>query len=328
MLSRIELGFIAVAVAVHVGGLYGATLFPSENLLRARKGTVDAPMDFEFEPRVKEREDLSDEFVTDDQQQAAARVNAPYNPDEPTRARRNAGLRGRGASGTDGVPSEDGTEGLGEGGGEDPDPGSTPDPNEWGPSDAEGIPGIDRPIWEDPSLLALDSRGAPAETKAPKGKQVTAASVNKALKAELLKNDKKLGLGLPAAGTVASIFKAAVESSDAPGNATASYTVALGPGGKVKSIKFNSASAGNSSTWEGIARTVKGALASQKLNLSGDWARGAVIAIAVTSKIKMPSGSEVGAGLEFSLEQKFDVADIGARPTRVVSVGADASPVN
>lgn len=328
MLSRIELGFLAAAAAVHVGALYGATLFPSENLLTARKGTIDTPMEFDFEPRVQEREDLSDEFVTDDQQQSAARVNAPYNPDEPARARRNAGLRGRGASGTDGVPSPDGTEGLGEGGGEEPDPGSDPNPNEWGPTDGEGIPGIDRPIWEDPELLALDTRGAPAETKLPKGKRVDAASVNKSLKGEILKNDKKLGLGFPAGGTVASIFKAAVEGSDAPGNSTASFTVALGPGGKVKSIKFNSASAGNASTWEGIARTVKGALASQKLNLSGDWARGAVIAIAVTSKIKMPSGSEVGAGLEFSLEQKFDVADIGARPTRVVSVGHDSSPVN
>ncbi len=327
MLSRVELGFLATALIAHAGALYGATLFPSENLLTLRKGTAQTPLEFEFEPRTREQEVLSEDFVTD-AQQAAARVNAPYNPDEPARARRNGGLRGRGAAGTNGVPTEYGTEGLGDGGGEDPDPGSDPNPNDWSEPDPEGIPGIDRPIWEDPTLLAVDSRGAPAETKLPKGKRVDSKSVNNSLAAEIRKNDKKLGLGLPAAGTVASIFKAAVEGSDAPGNATASYTVALGPGGKVKSIKFNSASAGNQSTWEGIARTVKGALASQKLNLSGDWSRGAVIAIAVTSKIKMPSGSEVGAGLEFSLEQKFDVADIGARPTRVVSVVPDASPVN
>lgn len=328
MLSRVELGFLAAAAVAHAGALYGATLFPSENLLTARRGTVTQALEFEFEPRDREREVVTDDFVTDDAQRAAARVHAPYNPDEPLRAKRNAGLRGRGAAGTDGVPSDDGTEGPGQGGGEDPDPGSNPDPNEWGPSDEEGIPGIDRPLWANPDLLALDTRGAPAETKAPKGKTVDAASVNKSLKGEILKNDKKLGLGFPAGGTVASMFKAAVEGSDAPGNATASYTVALGPGGKVKSIKFNSASAGNASTWEGVARTVKGALAGTKLNLTGDWARGAIIAINVTSKIKMPSGSEVGAGLEFSLEQKFDVADIGARPTRVVSVSHDASPVN
>ena len=319
--------FFGLAALAHVGGLYAATLFPSYNLLALEKGRPEQSIQFEFEPRKERAVDASSVQPVS---ALGARVSTPVNPDQPVEAKRNAGTGGTGRAGTNGVETSDGTDSGGDGGtGNEPNPGNQPEDNGWGPTEEEGIPGLgDKPIYMDPSLVAFDTRGAPAQTVAPKEKTATAASVNKGLKDVLREKDKKLGLGLPAAGTVASIFKATVEGSDAPGNAKASYTVALGPGGKVKSVKFNQASAGNSATWEGVARSVKAALASQKLNLTGDYVRGAIIQISVVSKMQMPSGAEVDAGLKLSLTQSFDVADIGAKPVRVVQVSPSATPVN
>jgi hypothetical protein len=126
---------------------------------------------------------------------------------------------------------------------------------------------------------------------------------------------------------VASIFRAAVQASDTPSDARATFAVALGPGGKVRSVKFISASAGSASQWEAIAATVKASLNAQKLALTGDYAKGANISIGVQSKMTMPSGAKPGAGIEASLTQKFDVADIGAKPVRVVTASHSASPV-
>jgi hypothetical protein len=328
MITRVEGIFLGVAAAAHIVALYSATLFPNVNRLLVEHGTTPTALEFEFESTpAKERLEV-EELEDAPTQVGGRRIDAPVNPDEPERAKRRAGLKGRGAAGTNGVDSEDGTEGPGDGGGEEPDPGSKQNPDEWSDPDADGPPGPGDSTWMGQYVASLGDRGAPAETQTPKARTADAKSVNKALKDELRKNDKKLGLGLPAAGTIASIFKATVQGSDAPNTANASFAVVLGPGGKVQSVKFISASAGTNATWESVARTVKAALASQKLTLTGDYVRGANIAINVTSKMQMPSGAKVGAGLELSLTQSFDVADIGSSPVRVVAASASATPIN
>jgi hypothetical protein len=328
VITRVEAIFLGVAAAAHVAALYGATLFPNVNRLLIDHGTTPTALEFEFESRpVEERLDV-EEIEETPTQLGGRRIDAPVNPDEPERAKRRGGLKGRGAAGTNGVDGPDGDEGPGDGGGDETDPGSKRSSDDWSDPDADGPPGPGDSAWMGAYVASLGDRGAPAETQTPKARTADAKSVNKALKDEIRKNDKKLGLGLPAAGTVASIFKATVQGSDAPNTANASFSVVLGPGGKVQSVKFLSASAGTNATWEGVARSVKAALASQKLTLTGDYVRGANIAINVVSKMQMPSGAKVGAGLELSLTQSFDVADIGSSPVRVVSASASATPIN
>jgi hypothetical protein len=173
----------------------------------------------------------------------------------------------------------------------------------------------------------MPQTGPKAPTKAPKGKKADRGIANKVINDAVLAEDKKLGLDFPAGGTIASLFRAAVQGSDTPSEATASFAVALGPGGKVRSVTFVSASAGSESQWKAVAATVKAALATRKLTLSGHYAKGANVSVRVLSKMQMPSGNKVGAGLDLSLTQKFDVADIGARPVRVVSASHNATPV-
>lgn len=317
LVSRTELAFMGVAAVLHLGALYGAHLVPQKNLLAEREYAPLDLIEVEVDEKLKKEQDKVEERV---ENVAAANVDRTERTDE-TRTRQS-----RGSSGSARFPGVDGED---TGTGVEPGPGPAIDPSDgFSVPEDPGIPGAGpgREIWRDGKLLALEKAPA-APTEAPKEKLASRDAANETIKDVLRKKDKKLGLDLPAAGTVASIIKAQVQGSDAPGNVSAVFTVKLGPGGTVTSVTVGAISGGNASMWNAIASSAKGAIAARKLNLTEDYKKGAIITVNVQSKIVMPSGSEVGAGLKLSLTQNFDVADIGAKPVRVISAPFSAAPV-
>ncbi len=319
--SAVERWALVLAFVAHAGGIAAARLAPAVNLLAVEHARELDLTEIEVDETVKEDVPWEREVVEPTDRDRA-------DPDRQARLDdpRDKRLRARAATGGTGDPGAEEPTGPGDvvdaPEGAD-DTWSTPEEEGWAP------PGTGRngPIYRDPDLFAMSPDGPPAPSKAPRAKQVDRDAANRVLKDELRKKDKKLGLDLPAAGTVASIFRAAVLASDTPSTARAAFAVQLGPGGAVKAVKFVSSTHGTQAQWEAIAASVKAALNAQKLALTGDYAKGANISVNVQSKMQMPSGAKVDAGLELSLTQTFDVSDIGARPKRVVSASASASPV-
>ncbi len=178
-----------------------------------------------------------------------------------------------------------------------------------------------------------DQGPAPAApTTAPAAKKVDRDKANEILTADVLERNKKLGLNLPAAGTVASILKSVVWASDAPQESKASFQIVLGPDGKVQSVRVGSANGGSAAIWEAVAANLKASLASQSLKLNGDYAKGAIITINVQSKMQMPSGNKSGDPLSLNVGKggpggTFDLADIGARPIRQVLANFNVVPI-
>jgi hypothetical protein len=319
IVSRVELAFIGIATVLHVGALYGAHLFPNKNLLAEREYAALDLIELEVDEKLQKEENHVEQDRVE--QVAAANIDRSDRKDENRSTRQN-----RGESGSARFPGVDGAD---TGTGIEPGPGPI-DPNDgFSTPEDPGIPGAGGPgreIWRDGKLLPLEKAPA-APTEAPKEKLASRDAANDTIKDVLRKKDKKLGLDLPAAGTVASIIKAQVQGSDAPGAVSAVFTVKLGPGGTVNSVTVGAISGGNASMWNAIASSAKGAIAARKLNLTEDYKKGAVITVNVQSKIVMPSGSEVGAGLKLSLTQNFDVADIGASPVRVITAPYSVAPV-
>lgn len=322
---RIERYALVTAIVMHAGGLFATRLFPEVNLLARQHAREVELTDVEIEkediPDVREPEPVDE--VDPDNTQAAAIID-PSITAERRRDRKRAADPSAGGTGDPNAESATGNgEVVDDGTGDGPGEQWSQDDGGWAPP---GV-GTNGPIYQDPSLFELHQPGPAAPKKAPRARKADREIANKILKAELRAKDKQLGLDLPAAGTVASIFRAAVLASDTPATARASFAVALGPGGQVKSVKFISSSAGSAAQWEAIAASVKATLNARKLALTGDYAKGANIAIAVQSKMTMPSGAKVDAGIEASLTQKFDVSDIGAKPVRTVTASHSASPV-
>lgn len=317
LISRAELTFMGVAAVLHIGALYGAHLVPNKNLLAEREYAPLDLIEVEVDQKLEKEQDKEQRV----ENVAAANIDRTQRDDE----NRPRDKRNRGESGTARFPGVDGAD---TGTGIEPGPGPT-DPNDgFSAPDDPGIPGSGpgREIWRDGKLLALEKAPA-APTEAPKEKLADRDAANTTIKDVLRKKDKKLGLDLPAAGTVASIIKAQVQGSDAPGNVSASFIVKLGPGGSVTSVTVGAINGGNASMWNAIAASAKGAIAARKLNLTEDYKKGAIITVNVQSKMAMPSGAEVGAGLKLSLTQNFDVADIGASPVRVITAPFSVAPV-
>lgn len=323
-MKRVELGVLVGAMALHGAGLIVARSIPQlETLSPAlQRPAMLVEVESMEMPIVQRRIDPKVdplEESTDSVDRPAASII------DPSRNRSRTAT-----TGTDGgEPGGDPSEPAGPG---DLMTGEGPEDEGWSVPEGPGGPGRGGPFGPGVSPLAaaiaLRNAAAPAApTTTPKRAKVSRDAANKLIKDELRAKDKKLGLDLPAAGTIASLIKSAVQSSDAPGAATATFQVVLGPGGKVQRVSVLSFAGGAASTYEGIARTVKAALAARKLNLPEDFAKGAIVVVNAKSKMQMPSGAEVGAGLKLSLTQTFDVADIGASPVRVVAVSFSSKPI-
>jgi hypothetical protein len=325
IVSKAEALFLGAAILVHAGGIGIASTLPAIDWLAAldkkpldvveveidlptwkenpeRRASVETRPAPRMGERIDERTDPSRPFRPEDRDRAASPGDVDVDPGAPTGP--GEVVMGPGGPGDDwSVPPGD------EGGG-------------WGPTGPARPP-----IWMQPGIMRFGEPSPAAATTAPKAPKADRDIANKVVNEELRKKDKKLGLDLPAAGTVASLVKSAVWASDTPTTSAATILVTLGPTGKVKTVRVMSFAGGDNASWQAIAATVKSSLAARQLNLTEMYEKGAAITVNVQSKVKMPSGSEVGAGLELSLTQSFDVSDIGAKPIRLVTASFSASPI-
>lgn len=332
ILSKVEIAVVVLAVGAHGAGIAVARSLPKLSYA----GTHFDPLGFmEVDTAELPKAVLPDqpELVVkqpDKQEptEEAPREDSPASATTETRVATNRASRGSTSDNATGDPTEEPGEngtGPGEGPVADSEDGGWSAPGSNDPPGLPGAPGIGGIA----ARIAIDNSTAPAApTTTPKAKKVDRYAATRVLKDELRKQDKALGLDLPAAGTIASLIKSAVQGSDAPGDSKASFVVTLGPGGKVVSVTVASMAGGSSGTWEAIAKMVQAQLKTMKLNLPEDYAKGAIVQVNAVSAMKMPSGANPGDGIKLSLTQNFDVADIGASPVKVVKVSFSSKPVN
>ncbi|HTJ84774.1 MAG TPA: hypothetical protein VL400_23810 [Polyangiaceae bacterium] len=322
MSGRSELAFFGVAVALHLGGLGVARAFPNLNPLTIDRHAAVDVVEVEIPDLPK--------TITEDR-----RIEDPRLPPDPDR--RDVAMRTEDRPlrhSTNPNPSAPTTEGPTTEGGATTEPGpqlTQPDGDtDWGAPEGGSWapPGLGKggPIYNTGDLMAMGKAPA-APTAAPRAAAIDPKLPSNLINDAILKKDRELGLDLPAAGNVKNALVAATLASDAPADSRASFVVSLSPDGKVTGVKFVSASAGSADTWTRVAAAAKSALAAQKFALNERFSKGATISVNVLSKMQMPSGAKVGSGIELSLTQHFDVADIGAKPVRAVSGSATATPI-
>lgn len=180
------------------------------------------------------------------------------------------------------------------------------------------------PLGFDPAAIG---NGVAARTTTDKTEKVGVDKANEVLQEQLHEKDKKLGLILPAAGTVASTVKSAVWGSAVPEKSQGTIVVTLGPDGSVTGVKVAGMAGGTAGDWESIAANVKAALSAKTLTLTEEYKKGAIITINVKSKMQNPSGSDPDNPVSFGTTTKFDISDIGAKPVRQVTTQTNVTAI-
>jgi hypothetical protein len=157
----------------------------------------------------------------------------------------------------------------------------------------------------------------PAPTKTDPRRTVDSNIAGKVINDAMTTKDRTLGLDLPAAAAVAAVVGNAVRSGDTPDECSASFSVALGPNGKVQSVNLMGFSGGGGGEWRAVQRAAEAALRKQTFPMKSSFAKGAIITVNVRSQMRMPSGDGGLKGLGLS----FDPTNIGAHPARHVTWG-------
>lgn len=188
-----------------------------------------------------------------------------------------------------------------------------------------GVPGVDRPIWAIPGMIAPPPPPTAAPTEAPKPRPVDKDIAGSVLREALRSNDKEKGIDLPAAGAVASSVQQAIYSSDIPDGSRGSIEVRLGPDGKVLSVRASSFTGGSADQWERAAQAAAALLRSKKLAMTEAFAKGGTVYLTASCVSQLPSGSS-SAIRPSGLGASFDLSDIGAHARRVVKMGMRAVP--
>jgi hypothetical protein len=116
----------------------------------------------------------------------------------------------------------------------------------------------------------------------------------------------------------------ATYSSDAPYECQAVFALSVSPAGKVTAVSYVSHSGGTAGTWKSVGKAAQGALKGAKLVMKSAFSKGAAVTVVITSKKKTPGGGTSRDGTTIN----FDVADVGAKATRVVGASVSAVPIN
>jgi len=151
-------------------------------------------------------------------------------------------------------------------------------------------------LWTIPGMIPGAAPPKPASTVASGPPPVDPNVAGQVLSGSLSKKDKSIGLGLPAAGAVATTLADVVRSS-APVDARATFEVKLGAGGQVEGVRLVSASAGDASTWARVVASAKGALGGRALQMSGDG-KPATVTVKVESNTQFPAGSKKAVDMQ------------------------------
>ncbi len=173
-------------------------------------------------------------------------------------------------------------------------------PLEAGPAPPGGlgslIPG--GPLGLAGQIAIAGSGGSAAPTATPAAKQADGATVNRLLSSTLLGQTREKGIDLPATQIVVGAVSAQTRTLSVPHNTRASFTVKLGPGGKVQGVRVSSASAGDAAAWEGAAKAVAAQLSGKQLGLGDAASSGATVVVSVTVRHVFPTGSAKGADVK------------------------------
>ena len=320
----------ALAAVLHLGIPLVAAMAPlSARLLEARSSGAGHRDEIDIESMPVERPRV---------QPAESAPGAEAAPQE----QRPMAMAAAGATRVEGAPAAEAPAGEAPAA---PQPGVVPSPEDWsgppsGGPDGVLVPGVNgAPVWAIPGAVNVPQRppSAPAPTTAGTVRPTDKDIAGKILRGEQAAKDKALGLDLPAAGTVAAALASAVRTTATPSTGRATYEVRLGPGGQVLSLRMVSSSGGAQDAWAEAGRMAAGNLARKKLVMSGAFAGGAVVMVDVASHLQLPAGggSKFGspavkpgpppgtAGGGFT----FDLSNVGAHPTRVVTSSFRTTPV-
>lgn len=313
-MERYEIVALAVAAVAHVGLIGLHRIAPPPDL--GAKGGPVVPI----------------EALIEVEREEPTRKEEPTKPLEPTASPTTDGARP--ATATEptqtGAPRSAGPVVMGEGPAKPGDdtapvptagpPGPTTGPEQWGgpAPTAPGLPGLGPggPIYLNPGVLA-PMAAAPAPTAGEK-RVLDPGIASKVIGEALKEKDKKLGLDLPAAGTIASIVADVVRSSSTPNDSRGTIEVRLGPKGQVLGVRVVSSTGGAADVWAGVASSISSRLSGKGLMMTEQYAKGATVYVEVSSKMGLPSGTKdrikrEGAGAT------YDIADLGSHATRKVS---------
>jgi hypothetical protein len=192
---------------------------------------------------------------------------------------------------------------------------------------AWGLPGVDPdlPYWALPGAPGIFTDGAdgPAAPTRTKPRKYDPDAATKAVADGVRAKDRKLGLDFPGRGPIRSAFVGATYGSDAPYESRAVFGLSVNPKGKVTSVKYHTHTGGTAGTWRGVAKAAHGQLKGAKLVMKSAFKKGATVTVIITSIKKTPGGGASRDGATIN----FDVADIGAKATRIVSAAVVPTPV-
>lgn len=203
-----------------------------------------------------------------------------------------------------------------------PAPAPAPTDDYGGPPPAEPItaPGLGgTPVWTIPGVLPRQGLPPPAPTAAPARADTPTDKAGQLLRQAMSAKDKSLGLDLPAAGTVATAVAEAVRASDTPHTARATFEVRLSGSGQVLGARMVSATAGGAELWARVASAAMARLSGKALAMTAAFSKGARVYVSVVSSVRLPSGASSSGPKLQGAGFGFDVSDIGAHATRVVS---------
>jgi len=325
---RAELYCAAVGLAAHIGLLAYARKAPSPVYTFVREDATDVVIDTETpetpKDQIVEKDEPKDETPSNDSSEEAG---------SNTAARHSASHVQIGANHGDGavIASENGDANSA---------GSAPDSthrHHEGPInddyDTDDVQtdefdplaqnGSHRRLGVEPDV---GENGRPAPTTTQKTARIDRNKANDVLNKDLHEKDAKLGMILPAAGTVGSTVKAAAYEL-LPDKAQGTIVVTLGADGKVTSVKVASMAGGTSGDWEAVAANVKAALSAKTLNLNDEYKKGAIVAINVVSLMQNPSGTDPDSPVKFGTTTTFDISDLGAEPIHQVRTQISVTPV-
>jgi hypothetical protein len=321
--------FLVAAFVLHLAVPVAAAVAPEPSWRRPKAAAV-APQSAEIEVDASVLPPMNDERVDRDEPskppspervpaQDAPRDEGPKEPadsdptDEPTPTHEPEPIANGAEASPDSFPA--------------PEPGPVPDPMSRPPSQYEvGGPGLGlRPGLGGLPFDALPpDRGgrsaAPTETN-KRTYEVEAArrSIDKGLRTK----DAQLGLDFPAASAIAAVLREAVRGSDTPFECQGSFSVTVNAGGKVTAVSLGGYAGGDPATWQIVRKAALSQLTSRIFEMKSSFVRGALVGVTIRSEHKMPGGGVSRQGASFS----FDVADVGAKPVRVVSMSFSAKPL-
>lgn len=206
------------------------------------------------------------------------------------------------------------------------EPGAKVDPMSRPPSQYEvggpgfGLPGLGSLPFD--SLTGDSPRRNPAPTETQR-RSHTPEAARKAIERGMRVKDAQLGLDFPGASAIGAALREAVRSSEAPFDCQGSFSVTVSAAGQVTAVALGGFSGGDPGTWQSIRKNALAALKARVFEMRSSFAKGAMVGVTIRSEHKMPGGGVSRQGASFS----FDVADVGAKPVRVVSMSFSARPV-